>query len=56
MEIRSIHKGDIVNISSRRGKPIITKGFVTIQSGSSYMGCNSISEEVLYRDFEWKGK
>ncbi len=55
MKIRHMTKGYSITVSSKRGKPVISKGFVMIQGGN-YMGCDSISEEVMHRDFKWDGK
>ena len=51
MTVKNIKNHFKINIVSKRGKPIITKGFVAIHAG-----CDSISEEVLYKDFVWEGK
>ncbi len=49
-------EGNEVSIGSRHNKPIITKGFVTITGKDNHKGFRVISEEVLNRDFNWKGK
>ena len=56
MIVKNIKSGYGISIGSRHNKPIITKGFVTITSKDDHKGFKVISEDVLYRYYEWEGK
>ncbi len=56
MTVKNIKTKRTIVVASRRGQPIITKGFISIECGKNHMGCEKLSEAVLYKDFEWDGK
>ena len=56
MTVKNMKNGHKIEINSRRGKPILTRGFVHICGKHDHKGFRVISEDVLYKDFEWEGK
>ena len=52
MQLRHVEKGFTIQVTSKRGKPILNKqGFVNIERGI-YKQCRTMPLEVLEKKFE----
>ena len=51
MKLRHVEKGFTIQVTSKRGKPVVSKGFVVIERGV-YKNCNTVAIDILEEKFE----
>ena len=56
MKVRNKERGFQIQITGKKGKPVICRGFAMLEGGDNYKHCQTISEEVLYSEFDGEGK
>ena len=51
MQMQHTEKGFTIQVASRRGKPVVSKGFVVIERGV-YKMCNTVAIDILEEKFK----